>query len=154
MFRILVCISCFAASRFSMAKEIQYFGNEELLKEIADSDREKPFSTFGKIEDLCEQSIYEIGSVTVKNEVYLILGLTSSFGHSCKGASKIVFVREKNVFGYYLNNITYPKRVENNQIICEFEGGGEYVINLKNGIPKTLSFEGLSSIQFVKTEND
>ncbi len=154
MFRIVVCISCFAASLHSMAQEIHYFGNEELLKEIADGDREKPFSTFGKVEDICEQYIYQIDNVVVKGQTYLILGLTSSFGHSCKNTSKIVFIKKKRVYGYYPNDITYPKKIEDNRIVCEYEGGREFVIELKNGIPDTLLFEAQMSTQFIKVEND
>lgn len=128
MFRIVFCLSCLTASQFSMAQDVYFFGNEKLLKEIAYSDRQQVPSTFGKIEDLCEQRVYEIGNVVVKNQTYLILGLTSSFGHSCKGTSKIVFIREKQVYGYYPNDITYPKKSKAIELSVNMKAAGNLLL--------------------------
>lgn len=164
MSRVLICISCLLAVQCcygqdlsdlqTSSHEIRYMGNAVRLKDMVEAAREKHPHVLVSREEICEQDIVEVGELVVQGNTYLVVSIFTGLGISCRGNHKILFFRDKALYGYYTTDLIYPKAISGTTLLCEFESGRDYVIDFKDGFPKTLLFAGQGQVRFEKISND
>lgn len=160
MFKFLIFTCWFLTSQFCYAQErsdlnrsnhdVTYLGDQELLIEIVTSGRKKYKYLFGETKDYCYQKFQSIGTLIINDHHYLVIQMSADVGPSCRGIFNIIFVKDKEVVGYYHSDVIFAKKTEEHILYCEDESGMEYVIDFKKGFPKELEIEQLSNIEFRK----
>jgi hypothetical protein len=115
---------------------ISYQGNEALLKELIQPLRKSKPYLVGTPEDICEQTIIEIGTI-VQSQIAIVL-VETAFGISCKWNAKTLIFKNKKFWGYYYSSELFPKRIEENTLVWQGEYTAEYFMIISDNPPITF----------------
>ena len=91
-------------------------------------------------ENLCSETIYEVGEVNVKGEAHLLLYHTSGIGNSCKYVSNLLVFKEGVFLGFYRTDLLYKFTLKKGKLLAQPEREMEvpYTNDFAPGLPDKL----------------